>query len=53
MQEYSIRETAEAAGISVAAAKARLFHAKAALRRSPILKPMQHTLSGGQIRSAA
>lgn len=51
LQEYSIRETAEAAGISVAAAKARLFHAKAALRRSPILKPMQQTRSGGQMRA--
>jgi RNA polymerase sigma-70 factor, ECF subfamily len=38
LQERSVRETAELMGISVSAAKARLFHAKAALRKSPILK---------------
>lgn len=38
LQEHSVRETAEAMGISVAATKARLFHAKAALRRSSILR---------------
>jgi len=32
-QEHSIRETAEAIGISMSAAKGRLFHAKKALRR--------------------
>jgi RNA polymerase sigma-70 factor (ECF subfamily) len=37
LQEGSLRETAERLGISVAAAKARLFHAKAALRKSPKL----------------
>jgi RNA polymerase sigma factor (sigma-70 family) len=39
--EGSMKETALAIGISVAAAKARLFHAKAALRRSSVLKLMQ------------
>lgn len=39
-QERSMRETADAMGISVAAAKARLFHAKAALRRSSVIKVM-------------
>jgi len=38
LQERSIRETAQTVGISIAAAKARLFHAKVALRRSPGLK---------------
>jgi len=37
LQEGSLKETAEKLGISVAAAKARLFHAKAALRKSPRL----------------
>jgi RNA polymerase sigma factor (sigma-70 family) len=34
LQECSVHETAEALGTSVSAAKARLFHARAALRRS-------------------
>jgi DNA-directed RNA polymerase specialized sigma24 family protein len=38
LQESSIRETAEAMGISVAATKGRLFHAKKALRKSVIPK---------------
>jgi RNA polymerase sigma factor (sigma-70 family) len=37
-QECTIRETAEAIGISTSAAKGRLFHAKKALRRSLIQK---------------
>ena len=40
LQERSMRETADVLGISVAAAKARLFHARAALRRSRRLKSM-------------
>jgi len=36
--ECSLHETAEALGISVAAAKGRLFHARAALRRTAKLK---------------
>ena len=38
LQEYSLHETAEALGISVAAAKGRLFHGRAALRRTPKLR---------------
>lgn len=38
LQERSMHETAETLGISVAAAKARLFHARAALRRTARLK---------------
>jgi RNA polymerase sigma factor (sigma-70 family) len=41
MQERSMRETADMLGISVAAAKARLFHARAALRKSRQLKSMR------------
>ena len=41
MQERSMRETAQMLGISVAAAKARLFHARAALKRSHQLKSMR------------
>ena len=37
-QEHSLHETAEFLGISVPAAKARLFHARAALRRSSQLR---------------
>lgn len=40
LQECSIRQAAEVVGISVAAAKSRLFHAKVALRKSPALKSM-------------
>jgi RNA polymerase sigma-70 factor (ECF subfamily) len=38
LREYSLHEIAEALGISVAAVKARLFHARAALRRAAELK---------------
>ena len=38
LQGRSMRETAEALGISLSAAKARLFHAKKALRRSGLGK---------------
>jgi RNA polymerase sigma factor (sigma-70 family) len=38
LQEGSVEETAELLGISVSAAKARTFHARAALRKSPRLQ---------------
>jgi RNA polymerase sigma factor (sigma-70 family) len=38
LQECSLQETATALGISVAAVKARVFHARAALRRTPQLR---------------
>jgi len=38
LKEHSMKETAEIIGISVTAAKARLFHARAALRKAPRLK---------------
>jgi RNA polymerase sigma factor (sigma-70 family) len=50
LQECSMRETADAMRISVAATKARLFHAKVALRKSPILRLMQQPRSGGRFR---
>jgi RNA polymerase sigma factor (sigma-70 family) len=38
-QEHSMQETADILGISVAAAKGRLFHARSALRKSRRLRP--------------
>jgi len=38
LQEHSIRETAQILGISTAAAKARMFHARLALHRMPLLQ---------------
>jgi RNA polymerase sigma factor (sigma-70 family) len=50
LRECSIRETAETMCISVAAAKARLFHAKLALRKSSILKLMHQSRGRGKFR---
>jgi DNA-directed RNA polymerase specialized sigma24 family protein len=41
LQEHSMKETAAIIGISVPAAKARLFHAKNALRKAPRLKSIR------------
>ena len=41
LQEHSMKETAAMIGISVSAAKARLFHAKVALRKAPRLKSIR------------
>jgi RNA polymerase sigma-70 factor (ECF subfamily) len=49
LQEGSLKETAQKLGISLAAAKARLFHARAALRKAPRLRAMKQ----GQVRRAA
>jgi len=38
LQEHSIRETAQILGISTAAVKTRVFHAKIALHRMPLLQ---------------
>src|SRR5260370_21216894 len=38
LQESSLHETAEMLGISIAATKARMFHARAALRRAKELQ---------------
>ena len=50
LQEHSMRETARTMSISVAAAKGRLFHAKVALRKSPMLRLMYQTQSCGVFR---
>jgi len=39
--EFSMKETARILGISMAAAKARMFHARAALRRMPMLRTVR------------
>jgi RNA polymerase sigma-70 factor (ECF subfamily) len=41
LQEHSIRETAQILGISTGAVKARMFHAKIALHRMPLLQSVQ------------
>jgi RNA polymerase sigma-70 factor (ECF subfamily) len=38
LREHSVRETAQILGISIAAVKSRMFHAKVALHRLPLLK---------------
>jgi RNA polymerase sigma factor (sigma-70 family) len=50
LQERSMQETAEAIGISLAAAKGRLFHARNALRRSIIPKLVHQPRFAGGIR---
>jgi RNA polymerase sigma factor (sigma-70 family) len=41
LQEHSMKETAKIIGISIPAAKARLFHAKVALRKAPRLRSIR------------
>lgn len=50
LQEGSMQEIAQAMGISLSAAKARLFHAKGALRKSPIVKMMRRRRTGVPVR---
>jgi RNA polymerase sigma-70 factor (ECF subfamily) len=38
LQEHSLRETAQILGISIAAVKARMFHARVALHQMPLLR---------------
>src|SRR6266446_3880770 len=38
LQEHSIRETAQILGISTAAVKSRIFHARGALHRTPLMQ---------------
>src|SRR6266852_350896 len=40
---FSVKETAQILGISMAAAKARMFHARAALRRMPMLRSVRQS----------
>lgn len=42
LHEHSLQETAAEIGISVAATKGRLFHARAALRKSKMLRGMRN-----------
>jgi RNA polymerase sigma-70 factor (ECF subfamily) len=48
LQEHSLRETAQILGISTAAAKARMFHARVALHRMPALQIRSNRLSAGR-----
>ena len=50
LQECSMQETAKAMGISVAAAKGRLYHARVALRKSSALRLLQPPRSRNEIR---
>jgi RNA polymerase sigma-70 factor, ECF subfamily len=50
LQDRPVREAARAMSITVAAAKGRLFHAKAALRRSPVLKLMSRPRTAREFR---
>jgi DNA-directed RNA polymerase specialized sigma24 family protein len=49
LQEHSIRETAQILGISTGTVKVRMFHAKIALRRMPLL----HGVDGSNCSSQA
>lgn len=50
LQERSIRETAKAMSISLAATKGRLFHAKAVLRKSLTMKLLYRPRTAGKLR---
>jgi RNA polymerase sigma-70 factor (ECF subfamily) len=45
IEELSLKQTANTMGISLAAAKARIFHARRALRKSAVLRPIKQTYS--------
>jgi hypothetical protein len=47
LEDHSLGETAAQIGISVSATKGRVFHAKAALRKSKMLRKIQRS-SGNQ-----
>jgi len=48
LQEHSIRETAQILGISTGAVKTRMFHAKIALHRMPLLHGVDGSNCAGQ-----
>lgn len=48
-EERPMREAAQVMGISVPAAKSKLFHAKAALRKSPKLRPFKTRQDGEDV----
>jgi RNA polymerase sigma factor (sigma-70 family) len=45
LEELSLKQTANNMGISLAAAKARIFHARRALRKSAVLRPINQSYS--------
>lgn len=45
LEELSLKQTASKMGISLAAAKARIFHARKALRKSSVLRPINQNYS--------
>jgi len=49
LQEHSIRETAQILGISTGAVKARMFHAKIALHRMPLLQSVGSSNCAGNL----
>jgi RNA polymerase sigma-70 factor, ECF subfamily len=50
IQEHSIRETAQILGISTGAVKARMFHAKRALHRMPLLQSVGAPIVAAQAK---
>ncbi len=52
LQEHSISETAQILGISTGAVKARMFHAKIALHRMPLLQSVGSSNCAGQRKAA-
>jgi RNA polymerase sigma-70 factor (ECF subfamily) len=49
LQEHSIRETAQILGISIGAVKTRIFHAKIALHRMPLLQSVGSSNCAGNL----
>jgi RNA polymerase sigma factor (sigma-70 family) len=54
LEELSLKQTASQMGISLTAAKARIFHARRALRKSAVLRPINlHYAARRSVRFAA
>ena len=53
LQEHSIRETAQILGISTGAVKTRMFHAKIALHRMPLLQSVAAPILPGKLSKEA
>jgi len=53
LEEHSLDQTASLMGVSVAAAKSRIFHARRALRKSAILRPMHQRFAARGTRRVA
>jgi RNA polymerase sigma-70 factor (ECF subfamily) len=49
LQQHSIRETAQILGISTGAVKTRMFHAKIALHRMPLLRTVGNSNCAGKL----